>query len=192
MEEWRINMFALLPLTIYFIAVNGRKGKHYFSSLGKCLAEACWLAAGKQPKLKVICPKTIKYGHLPKTINLLIQSSFPFLANVQSSVMDAFIMGNISIRNLKCPKDESESNSSPIHANLADIETFDFFPKINGLLANVLIAALPLIAPYNVKLLVREQVQNLGTNERTAHFSHLCTNPLSQILIRSINVFNCV
>ena len=35
-----------------------------FYGLGKCLAEACWLAAGKQPKLKVICPKAIKYGHL--------------------------------------------------------------------------------------------------------------------------------
>ena len=40
-----------------------------FNGLGKCLAEASWLAAGKQPKLKVICPTTIKYGHLPKTIN---------------------------------------------------------------------------------------------------------------------------
>ena len=39
-----------------------------FNGLGKCLVDACWLAAGKQPKLKVICPKTIKYLHLPKPL----------------------------------------------------------------------------------------------------------------------------
>ena len=52
-----------------------------FNGLGKCLAEASWLAAGKQPKLKVICPKTIKYLHLPKPlINGRRQtSSFAFL-----------------------------------------------------------------------------------------------------------------
>ena len=63
MEERQMNMFARRPL------INGFGQMAIFNGLGKCLADACWLAAGKQPKLKVICPKTIKYGHLPKTIN---------------------------------------------------------------------------------------------------------------------------
>ena len=87
---------------------------------------ACWLDAGKQPKLKVICLKTIKNCHLPKTIIFLLQSSFPFLANVRSSSMDASIMGNISIRKIKCPNDDLGSASSPIHA-MAEIEPFEIF-----------------------------------------------------------------
>ena len=62
MEERQMNMFARRPL------INGFGQMAIFNGLGKCLADACWLAAGKQPKLKVICPKTIKYGHLPKPL----------------------------------------------------------------------------------------------------------------------------
>ena len=48
--------------------INGFGQMAIFNGLGKCLVDACWLAAGKQPKLKVICPKTIKYLHLPKPL----------------------------------------------------------------------------------------------------------------------------
>ena len=43
--------------------------------------------------------------------------------------MNASIMDNICAKEMKCPKDDSGSKSSPIHAILAEIETFDFFSE---------------------------------------------------------------
>ena len=59
---------------------------------------------------------------------------------MHSSSMNASFMGNICAREIECPKDDSGSKSSPIHAILVEVEAFEiFFQKINGQRANVFI-----------------------------------------------------
>lgn len=98
----------------------------------------------------VFAQKPLDMAICPKPLFFLLQSSFPFLANVYSSFMKTFIMGNISIREMKCPKDESGSKSSPIHAILTEMETFDFFFEklmVCGQMCSF--AALPLMVPID-------------------------------------------